>query len=172
MYNDGKEIEKYFLEYYADLCKYCTVRMPNYRPYAEDIANEAFTLLCEKWHDLEKNNIRAWLYRVADNLLKEFVRKRAKEAKEIDYIETMDDIADSNLIYEQNFENTSDNEVEIYKDEILNGLSDKDRQLYDMSYVEKLPHQEIRKELSISEETLKKRIYRLKQKITHAISNL
>jgi RNA polymerase sigma-70 factor (ECF subfamily) len=167
--NNDKEIEKYFNEYYAAICKYCVLRMPNHISYAEDIANEAFALLCKKWDSLEKNDIRAWLYRATDNLMKEFFRKQAKEAKKLEYIENMDDYADE-LIYELDFENISDDEIEIYKESILNGLSEKEKNLFEMNFVQRLPHKEIDRELLISEETLKKRLYRLKQKIILAVS--
>ena len=169
---DDKEIEEYFLEHYDALCRYCAARMSNYMFYAEDIVNGTFALLCEKWHGLSKDNIRAWLYRAADNLLKDFYRKQAREAKEIERIEDMGEFTSDDLIYEQDFENISDDEIEIRKYEILNGLSEKDRRLYDMNFVERLSHREICKELSIPEETLKKRVYRLKQKIIHIVGHL
>ena len=159
---DSEEIEKYFEEYYKALCFSCKARMPNHATYVEDIVNEVFVILCKKWHTLEKSDIRAWLYRVADNLLKEFFRKQAKETQKLDYI---DDFADDNLIYEQNFENIDDDAIEIYKAEILSGLSEENKKLYDMNFVKNLSHEEIDKELRISEEALKKRLYRLKQKI-------
>lgn len=170
--NSEKEIEKYFLEYYEALCRYCTVRMPNNTLFAEDIANEVFALLCRKWQGLEKSDIRAWLYRAADNLLKEFFRKQAKEAKKTEYMEDMDDCTDSGLIYEQIFDNIGDDEIEVYKNKILSGLSQKDRKLYEMNFVERLSHKEICKELLISEETLKKRLYRLKQKTVYAVNEI
>jgi len=162
---DSEEIEKYFEEYYKALCFYCKARMPNHATYVEDIVNEVFVILCKKWHTLEKSDIRAWLYRVADNLLKAFFRKQVKEAKKLVYIDNMDYLADNNLIYEQIFENIDDDAIEMYKAEILNGLSEENRKLYDMNFVKKLSHEEIGKELRISEEALKKRLYRLKQKI-------
>ena len=44
-------------------------------------------------------------------------------------------------------------------------MSEKDRQLFDMNYIEKLPHNQICEKLLLSEEALNKRLYRLKQKI-------
>jgi len=166
--NDKKEIEQVFLEYYTPICKYCASRMPKHISYSEDIANEAFVLLCKKWHGLEKRNIRAWLYRTADNLIKEFFRKTKKEALNLEYIENSD--AANNLIYEQDFENISDDDIEIIKNRILSGLSDADKKIFAMNFIEKLPHKEIGQKLLISEEAVKKRVYRLKQKIISKIN--
>jgi len=167
---DNETIEQFFLEYYAPICKYCVLRMPKHISYAEDIANEAFALLCKKWHDLKKNDIRAWLYRTADNLIKEFHRKNKKESNNIGYIEDFDAAAVNNLKYEQDFENISDDDIEICKAKILNELSDTDKKLFTMNFIKKLPHKEIGRELLISEEAVKKRVYRLKQKIISKIN--
>ena len=165
---DKKEIEQVFLEYYTPICKYCALRMPKHISYSEDIANEAFVLLCKKWHKLEKRDIRAWLYRTADVLIKEFFRKNKKEADNLEYIEKLD--AATDLTYEQDFENISDDDIEIIKNRILNELSDSDKKLFTMNFIEKLPHKDIGGQLLISEEAVKKRVYRLKQKIISKIN--
>jgi len=82
---------------------------------------------------------------------------------------SIDDLEENRLSYEQNFENTSENAIEQHKEEILDDLPDKDRELFEMLYVEKLSYDDICDQLDITKENLYKRIYRLRQKINEAV---
>jgi len=168
----NREIENYFNQYHTALCRYCAAKMPRHANCSEDIVSEAFVLLCEKWHQLEKSDIRAWLHRTIDVLLLKFFRKRAEEAKRMRYIEDIRDLMDGSLAYEQNFETISDDAVDAYREKILAALPEKERRLFAMNFVERVPHKEICTEFSLSEEALKKRLYRLKQKINFSVSDI
>ena len=171
--NSKKELEKVSEEYYMPIYKYCNIRLESGKSYSYDITNEVFVLLCEKWDSLRKENIRAWLYRTADNMIKEFLRKHRTQMKKIKYIEDLDDYTADNLTYEQNFDDTddksNDEDTEIYKNEILNALSDEEKELFHMFYTKKLSYEEICGKLNISKENLKKRLYRFRKKITDAV---
>jgi len=163
------ELEHVSEQYYLLIYKYCHLKLQANESDSYDITNEVFVLLCEKWDILEKENIKSWLYRTADNILKEFFRKHKKRTNELKYIEDLDDYMANSLIYEQSFENISEEDIEIYKDELLDELSDKEKKLFDMVFSEKLSYREICERLDISRENLKKRLYRLRQKITESV---
>jgi RNA polymerase sigma factor (sigma-70 family) len=127
-------------------------------------------VLCEKWDNLSKDNIQAWLYRTADNKLQEHFRHHRKKSKEIAYIEDLDDFRKNSLTYEQEFEAVSDDDIEIYREEILRELSEKERELFDLVYIDKKPYKKIIEELSITQETFNKRLYRLRKKIKTAVT--
>jgi len=167
-FDSKRELENISEQYYMLIYKYCYIRLESKNMYSYDITNEVFVLLCEKWDSLKKENVRAWLYRTADILLKAFFRKQQKIRKELAYIEDLDGFTADSLTYEQDFENISDEEIEIYRDEVLDSLSESERELFDMVFTEKLPYGEICEQLLLSRETLKKRLYRLRQKITGA----
>ena len=165
------ELENLSEEYYMSIYKYCYIRLENNKSYSYDITNEVFVLLCEKWEGLKKENVKAWLYRTADNMLKSFYRKNKKRSRELVYIEDLQDfIINNNLSYEQDFDNISEYDIEIYRNEILGELSDKEREFFNMVFIEKRPYAEICEKFSITRENFKKRLYRLRQKIKEAVS--
>ena len=159
-------------KYYPDIRYYCASHIKaSYVSYVDDITNDVFALLCEKWQKLENLNYRSWLYETTDNLLKNFRKKQiCKAAKEM-YI---DELLDDTLTYEQNFEtmfeDISTEEIEKCKNEIIENLSEKDRQLFDMKYTQKLPIAKIGTLLSISENNVKQKLFRLREKIKDMVS--
>ena len=167
--NSKEELENVSEQYYMLIYKYCYKKLNSNESYSSDVTNEVFVLLCEKWDKLQKEHIKAWLYRTADNLFNEFFRKNKKRLKELIYIDDLDDLTINNLIYEQNFENISDDDIDIYRDEIMHGLSESEKELFNMVFTEKIQYNEICGQLDISRESLKKRLYRLKQKITERV---
>jgi len=153
-------------KYYFDIYKYCAARLD--KSNAEDITHDVFFLFYKKRKIIENKNYKSWLYETANNLIKDFYKKQKRKIENEMYInESITEI----LSYEQNFELINDYEIEQYKNEILATLSDQERHLYNMNYIEKLSHYQIREKLSINEKTLEKRLYRLKQKIIIGINN-
>jgi len=168
-HNPKAELEKASEEYYMPIYKYCRKKLRTNEAYAYDLTHEVFVLLCEKWDSLHKDNIKAWLHRAADNRIKKFYDKAQKRRREIEYIDDLDDLTANGLSYEQDFENISGDDIERYKDKILDELSDKEKELFGMVFTERLPYGEISEQLSISRDTLKNRVYRLRQKINEAV---
>ena len=66
--------------YYNDLLHYILPR-PQNEYDVEDIVQDIFLLFQERYANLNDDNIRAWLYKVADNKTKEKYRKIAKQEK-------------------------------------------------------------------------------------------
>ena len=168
--NQKAELEKVSEEYYMLIYKYCRKKLQTNEAHAYDATNDVFVLLCEKWDSFHnKDNIRAWLHRAADNIIKKFHSKNKKIHRELKYIDDLDDFTANSLSYEQDFENISEDNIEVYRDEILNELNDRERELFDIVFTERLPYNEICNELSITKENLKKQLYRLRQKINEAV---
>jgi len=164
--SSGQELNDICEKYYLDIYKYCVARLDI--SYAGDITNEVFELLCRKWQNLENKNYKSWLYKTANNLIKNFYKKQKRKTEKETYIDNS--IIDT-FSYEQNFENISDEEIEKYKDEILEILTEHERRLFTMQYVEKLSHTQISEKLFIPENTVKQRLYRLKKKIKIEVAN-
>ena len=166
--NSKAELERVSEEYYMSIYKYCYIHLKSASSNSYDVTNEIFALLCEKWDSLENENIRAWLYRTADNIIKKFRRENGKIRKKLLYIEDLDQIAFNDLTYEQDFDKMSDDDIEKYKSDIMNELSGRDKELYKMVFKDKLPYSEICGRLHITRDTLIKRVYRFRQKIKKA----
>jgi len=166
--NSKSELESISELHYMAIYKYCYTRLRS-NEHCYDVTNDVFVILCEKWDKLSKENIKAWLYRTANNEIKKFFRKHKKRLSEIEYIENLDDFKANSLTYEQDFENISDEVIDEHRDEILDGLSGGEKELYDMVFTKKLSYDEVCDRLSITKDVLKSRVYRLRQKINEAV---
>ncbi len=72
---DKERCEVIVGEYYRHIFNYCYAKMmPDFQG-AEDCTQETFTVLVSKRNGLDEDNIRAWLYRTADNVMKSYERK-------------------------------------------------------------------------------------------------
>ena len=69
-----KEFEKTAERYYRPIFNYCLVRL-YVKEAADDCTQEVFLALFRRFDELEKDNIRAWLYRTADNVMRNYRRK-------------------------------------------------------------------------------------------------
>lgn len=72
---DRQCCEEIMQKYYRELYNYIFVKVRD-RQCAEDCTQELFMVLLKKHQKLdENNNIRIWLYRTADNVIKTYRRK-------------------------------------------------------------------------------------------------
>jgi len=166
----NKELSDICEKYYLDIYKYCASRLNI--SYAGDITNDVFELLCQKWQTLENKNYKSWLYETAENLIKNHYKKHKRMAKKETSID--ESIAET-ATYEENFdaifENIDDIVIEKYKEEIIKSLSEQERELFDMKYIEKLSIVQISIILNISENNVKQRLFRVREKIKADVIN-
>lgn len=120
---------------------------------AEDIVQESFSLVWEKFIDKElPENLKSYLYRVAHNLTIDHLRKRdTKEMKisleEINAIDLTEEAID-----------TSERDARLWI--AIGKLPDRCRQIFLMSKRDGLSHAEIAEELDISTKTVENQITR------------
>lgn len=73
---DRKSCEQIMQKYYRELYNYLFVKLKYNKQSAEDCTQELFMILLKKHQNLDgNNNIRIWLYRTADNVIKAYYRK-------------------------------------------------------------------------------------------------
>lgn len=78
-------------EHSPAIYRYCLFKLNNDSASAEDVTSEVMLLLFRKWNTLDTaGNIRAWLYRAADNLI---MRKRSEIHKHQGQTVPMDELA-------------------------------------------------------------------------------
>lgn len=149
-------------EYYPDIYKFCCARCRN-ADDAQDVTQETFTLLIERFDELHFDNIASWLFSVANNKLREYFRHLKKEQNYVSIFDVEIPTADSmnveNIICEEDmFDDT--------QKKILKILNEKERALFINLYIEKKSISLVSQESDITEEALRKRKSRLKKKIT------
>lgn len=76
---ENRTCESIVIEHYRAVYNYCFCRLNFNSHAAEDCAQEVFLILVEKQKKLDLNgNIRLWLFRTADLVIKKYIRKNKK----------------------------------------------------------------------------------------------
>lgn len=133
-------------QYYNAIYKYCCVRLDNEHA-AKDCTQEVFLILYGKMDKLKlSENVRAWLYRTADNVMKNYRRKNKITVS----LDDLDETTEDSYSVETPFEDI------ISKDEY---------KLLDDYYIKGEDIGHISKKLGISKAAVSQRIHRIKAKI-------
>lgn len=153
-------------DYHEIIYKYCYSRLGEYHDFAEDCMQNAFIVyyqkLCSGKHILSP---KAYLYRVAENIVKKTKAQQTKrnskiipleEAYEISAPEI--DIAAAELDYDE------------IKEILISGLSVAEQLLYEQKYVRGMSLQEIADFYGIEPMAAANRTSRLRKKIIKQIS--
>ncbi len=84
------ELSELYQTYFRAICLYVQARLPCDRYRAEDIASDVFFILQLKWNTIHPRTpavLITWLYRTADNLLRDH-RKRAMHSPDVVELES------------------------------------------------------------------------------------
>lgn len=167
---DAIEAEIIAKKYYKDVYSYCFSYFDCDAEEASDITQDVFLFFQEKCETLEDTNIRAWLYKVAKNKVREHFRKLKKEEKLLALEKSMANVTEEDIIplFDEHF-NMKDEEILKYKDIVLKGLTKKEQLLYTKIFIEKKKYKEIAEELNITEKAVNSRALRLRVKIRNIV---
>jgi RNA polymerase sigma factor (sigma-70 family) len=127
-----------------------------------------YTLL-KKWDSLKKDNIVAWLFRVADKHIKNtFKQMKREENRRVFNV--------NKPIHElptySNYNDISEKDVKKYIDEIYEKLSDEEKEIYELRYRKNLTLREIVKELNMPYGTLYYQNRQLEVKLKNLIKEI
>ena len=156
--------------YYDDVYHLCLSRLRKSED-AADVTQDVFLLFQEKYSDLEDCDIKSWLFSVADKKIKEQFRRVAKREKELIFGVCENLRTDMDIFYDMvENEKIADEELEKKKNIILDSLTEKELELFEMVYIKHLEYKELSKSFNISEAAIRTRICRLKLKIKEKAS--
>ncbi len=151
--------------YYNDIYQLCLTRLKN-EENAADVTQEVFILFQEKLNELEDDYLKAWLYKVADNKIKEQFRAIAKMEKERIYGALLNLHTDTDILDEiEDYNKVTPEEIEEKKKSVLSSLSEKELELFEMFYVKHMQYEELAKAFNVNEHAVRSRVYRLRLKI-------
>lgn len=162
--------EQYYNEHIEYIKKYCYYKLGDYPDYAEDCIQDTFRVLFEKLiENTEFQYVKAFLIKTASNFVKLKYREIDKEKNKIVSIDSVN----ADILYEQDFYQIDEETIHKLIDEILNSLSEEERQLlekvcknYKDSYK---TTKQLAKEYKCSETAIRQRIYILRKKIKKQI---
>lgn len=153
----NKTLEKRFLQVYEKhsdaIFRYCYFRLYN-REKALDLSQEAF---CKAWNYLREGNdvknIRAFIYRVANNLIIDDVRKKKESSLEALEEGGFTPVGDTHISEESRID-------VLFLKETLDLLDEEHRNVIYMRYIEQLQPREIADILNESVNVISVRIHR------------
>ncbi len=159
-------LQECYDQYRLKLFNYCLSRLDGSREAADDCVQETFIVFYNKLLDGEEfENPRAFLYRTADNFVK---RQKQKDAVESKRSIPLDDAADIGVT-DKYTEKLDLIDYEECAKILLNLLTDEEKQIYDLRYIQKQGVEDISEQLGISRPAASMRLMRLRNKIKNMV---
>lgn len=139
----------------------------------EDVAQEVFVRLYHSLDQLRTAEVfDAWLYRLAMNAAYDYLRRhrRRGELRMADMSEQQVAAADSEASGKAHSDEHHKAKVRDFMEAVFQGVSDKDRLLLTMKEVEGLSLKELEQIYGVSENVLKVRLFRARQRVLRAFN--
>ena len=162
--NADEILRQTYSTYSEKIGRYCNIKLKN-RSEADDCVQECFIVFYRRvLRGEEIENIGAFLYKTADNLIKTQWRQDKKNNKVV----SLDDVAETVSAPETTDCSNIDFDFCAYK--IINSLNEKEKEIYKLKYVDGKSIVDVSYELNISFDAVAKRLSRLRQKVRDIIA--
>ncbi|MBO5066485.1 MAG: sigma-70 family RNA polymerase sigma factor [Clostridia bacterium] len=159
----NEKLRQDYNHYFINLQRFCMVKLKN-KEQADDCVQERFFILYEHYMKGEDiKNVAGFLYKIADNLIKTQWRENQR-AEKIVQIEAVSDIIPTKE------DEYSDTDYDAIAEKLLQTLSESDKELYRLKYIENKSIDEISKELNMNYQAVAKRLSRLRQRVKEMIT--
>ena len=136
---------------------------------AADITQDVFALLVDRWDRLSPDKIGGWIFAVLRRKLFEYFRKIERDGSVMPINEAVED--DLRLSEEDSYFELTDSEFEAIKERVLSVLSDSERALYEMYFVEGRSYEDICDLYSLGYRAAASRVKRIRRKLETSIKN-
>ena len=156
---DEKQFNEIVEKYQAELYKYIFKATFNNYYLSDDILNDVFFTLYDKWESLKNfDNIRAWLFRTSDNIIKRSRRETSKNEKRYsEYDEYLK--SDDTKVYNE----FNKDKYEYYILEINKELDAEQIIIFQYHFIDKIKIVEISKILNIPHSTVRHKIMKIEK---------
>ena len=169
---DCAEFDAIYVKYKGQIRKYCYLKLGSASMgdrLAEEAADDVFMVLYEKWDSLDRGDgLRAWLYRTAENVVKNKARAERRRAPDL-YIEefAVKDGAEALAASDVHFED--DVTEEKFAGHMRSVLDDDDFSLYKKRFIDKKTYDDIAAEESAAYSTVRRRSLKLETAVRREI---
>lgn len=158
-----EQLRQAYDTYYEKIARFCNIKLKN-RNEAEDCVQECFMVYYKRILSGEEiGNTGAFLYKIADNLIK----TQWRQDKKANNIIPLDDIAET-LAADEVYD-YSNIDYDACAEKIIKILDEKEQYLYKLKYTHGKSIAEIAEELNVSFDAAAKRLSRLRQKVKEII---
>lgn len=162
--NNNKDFEKIILKIQPRIYRYCLIRLKD--TYLADEAWQKFMIVINnKWSDLEVGKyFKSYCIKVANNCIKQVIENNERFYSRH---ESLDAMTVSAIFSKGSVEDTyfDDCDDEKYIEQIINGLSQEERQLFVYRFVEKKTFNEISELTGIPYSTVRYRLNKIEEMI-------
>ena len=163
--NADEILRQTYSTYSKKIGRYCNIKLKN-RSEADDCVQECFMVFYKAVLRGENiDNKGAFLYKTADNLIRNQWRRDKKNNKII----SLDDISEN--VSTPDIVDCGNIDFDLYADKIIKALSENEQAIYKLKYVDDKSIADISAELNISFDAVAKRLSRLRQKVREMIKN-
>lgn len=171
-----ERFERYLEQFRRPIFSY-VFRLVNDEGAAEDIAQETFVRLYQELDRIRDETASAWLYRVARNLVTDYIRKKRPVTFTVLKGGKSDDDEESAVdfdapVSDSPFAQSCGNELRRHIDATLAAMSEKFREVLVLVDMQKLTHEEAAKVLNCSVKTVSARLARAREFFTNRLARL
>ena len=159
-------------EHSPAIYRYCLFKLNNDTHSAEDVTSEVMLLLFQKWDSLDTDgNIRAWLYRAADNLImrkRTEIRKHQSQAIPADALIGLEN--ELSLVHTDEYFSDEAELIKKCTEFTEREFGEEGKELFTLRYIEKKTLTEISAESDIPLSTLHYRLFRIEKALKKMLS--
>lgn len=171
-----ERFERYLEQFRRPIFSY-VYRLVNDEGTAEDIAQETFVRLYQELDRIRDETASAWLYRVARNLVTDYIRKKRPVTFTVLKGGKSDDDEEGGLDFDAPASDNPvarsyGNELSRHIDATLAAMSEKFREVLVLVDMQKLTHEEAAKVLNCSVKTVSARLARAREFFTNRLARL
>ena len=171
-----ERFERYLEQFRRPIFSY-VYRLVNDEGTAEDIAQETFVRLYQELDRIRDETASAWLYRVARNLVTDYIRKKRPVTFTVLKGGKSDDDEEGGLdfnapVSDNPVARSYGNELSRHIDATLAAMSEKFREVLVLVDMQKLTHEEAAKVLNCSVKTVSARLARAREFFTNRLARL
>jgi RNA polymerase sigma-70 factor, ECF subfamily len=158
---DNKAVIEFYKSYSPKILSYLTQKLPH-KEDAEDLTNDVFLEAIDSLSILrQRENISAWLYRIAHNKMVDFYRKKRIKSILLSQMPFLQIIANEINQPEFQFEK---NKVRDGIEKTLRSLPEKYRKILKLRYEERIPIKQIAIIFDLSFKATESLLFRARQK--------
>ena len=156
-------------EHQQRLYAFCKSRLREFGDFTDDCVQKAFLFYYDKLLEGEEiQNVRAYLYRVADNICKDEYSRNIRREMRSANIEDAEEVADPLQDFE--LEQAANIDYDMLARLLISELGEQEQELFRLKYVEKRSLEEIGEMLDMRANTVAKRTSRLRAKIKDLVT--
>lgn len=162
---DQNKFNDIVTKYRDELLKYCANKVLNDHFAAEEITNDVFVIMYQKWNTIRFTGTKTWLIKTANYRILNYFRNK-------NYEDSLYDFTDQNLPGELRYDALEDSIVsEQFIQTILSSLEDTERTLFTYRYTDGMTISEISEITEIPYSTVRLKLIDIENTIGNLIKN-